>query len=128
MPARTKLTPEIAQTIVTVVSQACTLEAAAAAAGIPARTLHRWLARGRTSSSGRYHDLVVSVDRAREQVQIVCAAVWKKAAAKDWRAARALLRTRFPEAWSEHKKVDVNAEVNHTGGVRIFLPEEKDDA
>jgi hypothetical protein len=126
MAARTKLTPEIASKVVTVISQACTHEAAAAAAGIPVRTLYRWLARGRKATSGRYHDFAVEVDRAREAVQIICASVWKKAATKDWRAARALLRTRFPEAWSEHKKVDVNAEVKHTGGV-MLLPPEKDE-
>jgi hypothetical protein len=127
MPARTKLTPEIETKIVTVVSQGCDNEAAAAAAGIPLRTLYRWLARGRKASSGRYKDFAFNVDRARQQVQIVCAAVWKKAAQKDWRAARALLRTRFPEQWSDHKKVDVNAKVEHSGGVRICLPPEKDD-
>src|SRR5262249_20642817 len=114
MPAHSKLTPDVEAKMLAAASTAVSFDAIAAAGGVPTRTLYRWLARGRKATSGKYKDFALSFDRARAQLQITLAAVWRKAAQKDWRAARAFLRARFPETWSDHKKLDVTAQVKHS--------------
>src|SRR4051794_21483658 len=98
MSRPTKLTDEAQDRIVAALRVGNTIEAAAAAAGIDARTFRRWMARGASSraADAEYRAFREAVERARAQVELVLVSRIAGAAAKgSWRAAAWLLEHRF---------------------------------
>lgn len=127
MAPPSRLTPSIEAKILSVLQTGVSIKTAAAHVGLAERTVQRWVARGRDAKTGKYRDFALAVDKAREDAQILCAAVWRQAVQKgDWRAARAFLERRYPDEWGKRETVEVRADVNHTGGI-VILPPEKDD-
>jgi hypothetical protein len=120
--------PVALSAIITALSQGAFMDPAAEAAGISRDTLNAWLRRGyaairehgepqewpETSRPGRipvagdpepgdyiYARLAQEVSRAQAHAELAASACLHAAAAYDWKAALALLKTRYNERWRE---------------------------
>src|SRR5574340_47602 len=62
LPRPRKLTPEVAERIITSMIAGLPLNQAARAAGIAPKTLDEWLAKGRAQARGILHDFAQAVD------------------------------------------------------------------
>ena len=106
MPGRpSKATPEVVAKLEAVLATGTTIPQAAAAVGISAPTLKRWLRDG-VVVRRQLHvvpDLPGLEDGDEpltdEKVEQAMVASVLKAAAVDWRAARFVLQSRWPERW-----------------------------
>src|SRR5258708_1359871 len=125
--SHSRLTPAVQARICEALRAAAPYDAAAKYAGVPRRTFYRWLEKGRAAKNGRYRDSVDALEKARDDVQVACAAVWRKAAMNDWRAARSLLQTRFPEDWAKRDRVELSGKLEHRGNLFALPPERDDD-
>lgn len=77
--------------IIRAIKKGSTLKLSAQAAGIAESTLHSWLSRGRKSRHGKYHDLVIEVEKARAiQAELMLGRI-EEHTRKDWRAAAWML-------------------------------------
>ena len=95
---KTRLTPAVRRKIVTAIEEcACSLDAAAAQAGIHPSTLYRWLAQGRQEAAGAFRELHQAVTAAKARSEVALARLVAQAGEKDWRAAAWLLERRFPD-------------------------------
>lgn len=132
MARPTKFTQETIDKICEAIRSGAHPEIAAGFAGVSIRTFWRWYERGKTARRGEYRDFAAAIDRADHTAEVSLAATVRKAGNKDWRAAREILRARYPERWARPDKVDVTAKVEHAGGVIIeatpvMLPAEEVD-
>jgi transposase-like protein len=100
MARPTKLTPEIQEKICRLIaSTGCTVEGAAAAVDLDARTIYDWRSRGLVEQSGRFHQFSQALMRARAKSEATLVASIATAAKGDWRAAAWLLERRFPDQY-----------------------------
>ena len=118
-----KLTRDVHKKIVAIVRVGNCRETAAAAAGINARTLRRWLRRG-ADGEEPYESFAEAVDEAEAYAEARDLRVIVEAGKTDWRAAAWRLERRGGARWGYKQQFE------HTGnpvamGV-IVLPPEKD--
>jgi hypothetical protein len=118
----TKLTPEVHDRIVQVVSAGNYLKTAAQFAGISVTTLTNWMARGRAANalaeSGqpvpeeeqRYLVFLAAVTQAETQAEVAAVTHWRRAFADDWRAARDYLGRKRPEQWAAKTTVSISSD------------------
>jgi hypothetical protein len=99
-----KASPEVVESVERALASGATIAMAAAAAGVSRRTVDSWLANGVVvrrrlrsvpepeplSGDGRFSDEVIE--------EAMVAAILK-AAPVDWRAARFILQSRWPDRW-----------------------------
>jgi hypothetical protein len=112
-----KITPEIHEKIVDVVASGCTMESAAAYAGVNTWTFRDWLRNGRKDlelrRNNRYTRLVEAIEQARAQTEITRVARIAKAGMEgDWKA----------DAWYlEHAMQDKYAVIRmkHEGTISV---------
>lgn len=133
MARPSKLTDETIEKICEAIRAGSYPESAAEFAGISVRTFWRWFDRGTKVRSGIYKRFVRAVQKAERDGEVALAAMVRKGAPKDWRAAAFLLERRYAERWARKEQVNVSGEVTHGGGVKIIpakvicLPEEEPD-
>ncbi len=82
-------------------------------AGIPHRTLMRWLAKGRVDGAADpYRTFTVQVELAIADWKASRIRSVDKAAEKEWKAGAWLLERRFPDEFGDPRRGDVNVQVN----------------
>lgn len=91
-----KLSPETAEQIVTLVRAGNYLDTAAAYAGVRKETLLLWLRKGRNATRGAYHEFAEQVDQALATAEVRDLALIGKAAETEWTAAAWRLERKFP--------------------------------
>ena len=101
MARPSKLTDDVQATLIKALEGGNTRASAAASAGISASTLHRWMRRGETDTTGPFRELWYAIKRAEAVCQIRCLDLIAAAAAEGrWQAAAWILERRWPESWS----------------------------
>lgn len=107
-----KLTPEVQAEIVKRLSSGCSVEVAAAAAGVSRRTAFAWIERGQAAigesvpaTEVPFVEFAQAVDRARAEVEVLALATIMNAARKGaWQAAAWFLERTNPEQYAPQKK------------------------
>jgi hypothetical protein len=97
----TKLLPSTAASVLAAIERGSTFEGAAASANLSVRTLHGWLAQGRSPGASReLADFASSVDLARAKAESIALEELRQgvnvAGMPDWRAREVWLRLSFP--------------------------------
>lgn len=108
---KTKLTPEVHARIVEMMSRGYFAETAAATAGINARTLRKWLAKGARLKAGPFReftDAVVAASAVAEHKAIDGILAAGDFDPKLWQAYAWFLTHRHPERWGAKNKVEVS--------------------
>lgn len=98
------------------------LEAAAAAAGVPLRTVYSWLQRGREEEDGIYRDFSDACGEAAAKAEAKAVERIERAAEKVWQAAAWFLERKFPTRWGlraqaaerEVQAADLAAQIRET--------------
>jgi hypothetical protein len=101
MPTPLLLTPEIADRIVNMLKLGNYQETAAAAAGIDARTLRRWLHRGASREEEPYATFAARVLEAEASAESRHVGTLYSASREDWRAAAWILSRKSPDRWGD---------------------------
>lgn len=120
---QTRLTPEVADAIVTAVRSGAPLQVSAQAVGINPRTFWEWMARGEgkdprgRGSTELYAQFAQKVRRAESEQHLLLVGVIRTAAVTkgNWEAARAYLKMRFTDIYAER------SEISGPGGSPIAL-------
>src|ERR1044072_1100662 len=107
MGRKTKLTPEVGEKIVKLISAGNYRETACAAAGIDARTLRNWLKWG-AEGTEPYATLSAEMEEAEGSAEARHVLTLVSASKEDWRAAAWFLSRKWPERWAENRVVDRN--------------------
>ena len=89
-----RLTPGVETRIRSMLRCGTSLEVAARTAGVSARSVRRWRARGE-----------LDLDRELAAGELQLAAVVSRSTARSWRAAAFLLERRFPERWATPQRL-----------------------
>jgi len=110
------LTPEVRAKVLAALRCGLSRAAAAARAGIGARTLREWMAR--TDEAEPYASFRAEVEAAEGVCEARLAAVVFKAALNDPNQARWLLERRFPASWGRRQPDPEPAPV---GGISKFM-------
>ena len=119
------LTLEVQEVICKAIEAGATLEIAAQAAGIGARTLDEWLHHGRMElrdspdMESPCADFVKAVTVASATFEIDCLAIIQDAAPKNWTAAAWLLERKFPERYAKVDRVRVSGDETNDQPVQI---------
>lgn len=95
----TKLTKELQDQLVNLISIGSFYKSACSAVGISYSTFREWLRRGEQASRGKYRAFYEAITRADGTAETSLVAFWYSGATKSWVAARALLERRYPERW-----------------------------
>ncbi len=106
----TKLTPELAKTIVEAIRGGNYAQVAAATAGIGEETFYTWLARGKDEPEGIYREFREAVLTASgEAEQEKLERLQREALAEDgdWKAAAWWLERRFPKRWGRQQRLEI---------------------
>jgi transposase len=120
----TKLTPDVADRIIQVVTAGNYLKTAAQFAGVGQSTLMLWLQKGRTAAALRdagraeelsEHDLrcldfLERVTQAETVAEVSAVTHWRRAFTDDWRAARDYLARKRPDQWAAKTTVTLSGE------------------
>lgn len=119
-----ELMPDVQDLIVKGMLAGNFLETAAAAAGVWADTVRRWVRRGekelrrrerglkRKDVEDRYVDFAARFREAESQAEAGAAAEFRLAGKKDWRAAEAFLKRRHPDRWGSRINIIVEEELS----------------
>ncbi|MBI2392805.1 MAG: hypothetical protein HYV09_24685 [Deltaproteobacteria bacterium] len=126
MARPTKLTDDVQAKVCEAIRAGSHYEAAARHAGVGRTTFFHWLELGKSGKGARYVAFAEAVERAENDMELALVAFWRRAAMKDWKAARGLLERRFRDRWGKEEKIQVQADVKHSGGVQVYLPAEED--
>lgn len=110
MGAKSKLTDEVEQKIVSAIEHGSYEVPAVEAAGISKTTYYRWLEEGEGAKSGRKRDFWEAVERARGASEVTLVEIIHNAAPGDWNAAKWLLERRFSSRWANVQKIDIAVE------------------
>ena len=124
----TKLTPELQERLVTYLRAGNYLDVAIkCAGGIHRDTFYEWMRIGRETGEEPFASFVQAVDRAMADSEARDVALIAKAASdpKLWTAAAWRLERRFPDRWGRRERVDLEAQVQHSGSITVFLPPEE---
>lgn len=122
--AKTKLTTELHEAIVSAIENGCYTSVAVEAAGLDESTYYKWLKRGEAEldrvevdsrrsvkkSEEPFVQLFQSVTCARGASEANLVKAVRDASVADWRAATWLLERRFSERWANVQKIEVAVE------------------
>lgn len=107
------ITAEKVDKILQAVRIGVSLEAAAAHAGVPKRTLFNWLAAGRKEGAKKiYRDLADQVEAANATFEVTALARITKAGEDSWQADAWRLERKFPDKYARRTKVESNVTVS----------------
>ncbi len=129
-----KLTPEVHQRIVQFLRHGNSQKAAAEAAGIPERTIQRWLAQGESANQGKFWQFCQDCKKAQAEWQAGMVRVVERHAVgadglpSTWQAAAWLLERRDHKNWgrkvsAEHSgpgETPIKVEVNDATWQRVI--------
>jgi hypothetical protein len=113
--ALTKLTPQVQEAFCEALRAGNTIEAAAEFAGVTARTVHTWMARGRTAKSGLFFRFLRLIKKARAQAEIRHVGVLQEAGVSSWQSAAWWLERMYPDRWALRERKELarlHAELN----------------
>jgi len=119
------LTSEVQEVICKAIEAGATLEIAAQAASIGARTLDEWLYHGRKEleanpdAESPCTDFVKAVTVASATFESDCLAMIQDAAPKNWTAAAWLLERKFPERYAKVDRLRVSGDETNDRPVQI---------
>jgi len=121
--AKPKLTPEIQKEIGNNIKLGMPLKFAAEAAGICEKTFYLWMEKGENEGKGKYHDFFVYCNNCKSiGVKLHLTLITKAANEGSWQASAWILERRHPEEFGRKDKVNMDASVNHSGGVTVYIP------
>jgi transposase len=130
----TRLTPEVQETIVTVLKTGAYLETAAAFAGVSLEAVYAWMRRGKLKGRSIYKDFRQAVERASAEAEVKDLLVIDAAAkgatdpatgatvrSPNWNAAAWRLERRHPRKWGRFDRVEheVGDETVKKGGLTV---------
>jgi hypothetical protein len=98
------LTPELAERFATALAVCWHLSVAADFVGIPRRTAHHWIRRGRREKRGIYRRLLLTLREKLAQREALCLAAILEAGKTNWTANAWILERRWPTRWSSSVK------------------------
>lgn len=101
MAAPTHLTDELADRVIRGIDAGLTVKAAGGVAGVPERTLRRWLSVGRKATAGLYRQFAERVDAAKAFAAV---GTINDAAKGDWKAAAFLLERLYPDEYGPQRR------------------------
>lgn len=101
--ALSKLSPEVAASIIATLEKGNTRSCAAYTAGISPRTLANWMARGRKGERA-FDAFFASVRQAELKAEAELVANIREASKKNWQAAAWILEKRSQCDWGNHAK------------------------
>lgn len=118
----TKCTPEVTREIVRFVTRGLPLKTAARAAGISYGAVKDWNARGKAENAEEpYASFYEAIETAKAEFASVHAGVVDDAGRMgDWKASAWLLERRTRD-FVKREKIETDAKVEHSGGVRVEL-------
>ena len=96
------LTPEVEAVFIALVKAGNFRCIAADAAGIPQRTMHRWLKRGERECDGPYHTFWQATLKAEAEAEIALVRTILMASAEDPNHAKFWLTQKHPDRWGSH--------------------------
>jgi transposase len=106
------ITDELTARICSAIVVGATLDAAAAANGVPHRTFFDWLARGRAEGAiPVYRDFADQIEQALGRMQLQKLGLIDKATTKEWTAAAWILERRFPDQFGRRTRIDGQVQV-----------------
>ena len=109
MSRRTKLTPEVQQSIVRTLRLGNSRKDSALYAGVSESTFYSWMDRGRRGEP-LYVEFLETVQKAESTACIKNVAVIQKAAQVTWQAAAWWLERKRPDDWGRKQRVDIGSE------------------
>jgi hypothetical protein len=122
-----KLTPETANRVVSVLRAGGYTETAASVAGVNTRRLREWMARGDPEGTdprnAPYREFAAAVTKARAESEARNVAIITRAAGTNWQAAAWLLERTHPERWARPAQ-RVAAEPEPAPGVTEVAPDD----
>jgi hypothetical protein len=127
------LTSEVQEVICKAIEAGATLEIAAQAAGIGARTLDEWIHYGRAElqenpdAEGQCADFVRAVTVASAKCEIDCLAMIQDAAPKNWPAAAWLLERRIPQRYAKVDRLRVSGDETNKEPIKVESEREAKD-
>lgn len=105
---RTRLTPDVQNSIVTALRAGNYSETAAAYAGISKATFYEWCARGRREPDSIYADFLDAVESAKAASEVRDVALIDKAATDgSWQAAAWKLERKYPQRWGRLTRTEI---------------------
>lgn len=114
-----KFTPENRKRILAAVRMGVPVSLAPLSAGVAYHTMRAWLIQGEKATSGEYHDFFIAMKKAEGQAVEGRFREIKAAAKKDWRAAYALLRLRYPKLFGNlAAKQEVTERLTYEDAIR----------
>jgi len=119
-----KFTPELQERIVAFLRGGNYVETAAACVGIHKDTFYDWCKKGRKGIKP-YASFVEAVDKAMAESEARDVTLIGKAATVNWQAAAWRLERRMPQKWGRRDRMELEAQLQHQGSIRVFLPPEE---
>lgn len=106
-----KLTPEVADRILSAIRAGNYVETAVAFAGLRKDTFYQWLRRGAEQPKGIYREFSDAVKKAQAESETGQVATIRKASLEYWQAAAWILERRFPRKWGQKVRISVEEEL-----------------
>ncbi|MHA2063216.1 MAG: helix-turn-helix domain-containing protein [Candidatus Thorarchaeota archaeon] len=103
MGRKSKLTPELLETIVELLEAGNYDIVAAQAVGITRATFYRWIRKGKEDKEGEHFEFYQAVERAKAKGETELLATIRRASNRTWTAAAWILERSRPERWSLRK-------------------------
>lgn len=115
MGRQTKLTETVKQTIIDNIEQGLNYESACLSANVSYSTFREWMRRGTDTDGNRqsnelYAEFAEDVNRAVARSEMNLLEGIRRAAETDWKAAAWILERRFPQHWSNNRKIKLEAD------------------
>lgn len=118
--AKTKLNPTIKKQIGDNITLGMPLKFAAEAAGISEATFYNWMNRGESESKGQFFEFHEYIKECQSKaVQLHLKLITKAATDGAWQASAWILERRHPEEFGRKDKVNLDANLNHSGQVDV---------
>lgn len=106
-----KLTPEIQEKVVQLLTAGNYIETAALMAGITKVSVYNWLKKGRAAKGGMYREFFNAIERAQAAAENRSVLLIGRAANDQWQAAAWMLERKFPAKWGLRVQVTVREEL-----------------
>ena len=107
---RTKLTPELQETLVQAIRAGNYALVAVQYAGISRSTFYRWMQKGQKAATGLYREFYEAIQLAESQAEVRAVAILQSHMQDSWQAAMTFLERKFPERWGRKDRLKVDIE------------------
>lgn len=117
---KTKLTPALQKKIGDNIILGMPIKYAAEVSGITERAFYYWMDAGEKAKSGLYYDFYNYINECKaKSIQTHLKLITKAAKAGTWVASAWLLERRFPDEFGKKDKLDLDANLKHSGKIDI---------